>query len=288
MPSACTTSAKVERPRLHQSSSLCFHCLRLVSVGCLGVQYLPFLPLQACSPMIVYLWFFFAIRLYLGCSKEGIRDVLDNSWECAEICRELELSSLAPMETAILKLAATIPHKEQGSLLETMLFPNSCRPATGTLARGIVTYLDRIHQRDQELGYTVAKAATPDYDFRWDVETGKVDAFANTDFQCKICLQELSNSYLHCQGCLDIDKYDYNICLSCYQEGRFYSRHVGREKNDQRKCKCTKTAKLCSNCGLCTVHRACLCHANFIHHYRFYLDSAYTQFVANCKSWGVP
>ena len=184
--------------------------------------------------MIADLCFFFAIRLYLGYSKEGISDLLANSWECAEICRELKLSSLAPMETAILKLAATIPHKEQGSLLETMLFPNICRPVTATQARGIVPYLDRIHKRDQELGYNVYKAATPDYDFRWDNETGKVDAFANTDFQCKICLQELSNSYLHCQGCLDIDKYDYNICLSCYKEGRFFKEHVGRENIAQK------------------------------------------------------
>ncbi len=43
-----------------------------------------------------------------------------------------------------------------------------------------------------------------------------VDPFGN-DFFCGLCNQELGNVYLHCDGCEQILKKDFNSCVSCHK-----------------------------------------------------------------------
>ena len=41
-----------------------------------------------------------------------------------------------------------------------------------------------------------------------------VDPFGN-DFFCALCHQELGNTYMHCSGCEDLLRKDFNICAAC-------------------------------------------------------------------------
>jgi hypothetical protein len=111
-----------------------------------------------------------------------------------------------------------------------------------------------------------------------------LDPYGEADFFCKICFKELANLYYHCDGCEQLLRKDFNICLSCHSEKRYKARTTMHTEVDQlvstvhhmgdfigdtkRGCKETIGRK-CESCGYCTCC-SCKCHTNFTVSFRFF------------------
>lgn len=59
-----------------------------------------------------------------------------------------------------------------------------------------------------------------------------LDPYGNSDFFCKLCHKELSNVYMHCDGCEKLLSRDFNICVDCHEEGRYKTKIQVRSGND--------------------------------------------------------
>ena len=112
-----------------------------------------------------------------------------------------------------------------------------------------------------------------------------VDPYGVTGFFCQLCHMELSNMYLHCEGCEIILNKDFNICLRCYQEERdkvfvkmhptdcdtlSSAHHTGNYPKASKAGSCkpkefTK-CKYCQSCPCCS----CSCHLRYSAHLRFF------------------
>lgn len=284
---------------------------KLVTLTCFARVHLLSALTISCTCLWLVLIF---IRMYLGYTEQGIKNELESTFECAQICTKLQepLHSLATMETAVLKLASTIPNKMSEELVFD-LFPNSCRPAMTTLAKGLLPYLELVSKRDRPKRPPNALLDPKQADkcFHFEEEIAQIDPYGNTDFSCKICFQELSNAYFQCVGCWNLLKQDYNICISCYDQQQFYVNHADVEEEDDQdgeiyrannakvnkrrdhkarrkptKCNCpvTKGHTPCDHCQQCPQHQ-CACHTTFKHHLRFYSGIRYDDIIANCRSW---
>ena len=114
----------------------------------------------------------------------------------------------------------------------------------------------------------------------------KIYRYGNGDFVCRLCGEELSNCYMHCDGCEELLNKDYNVCVSCHSEEKYKCfsymhpfnkrrntsiNHVGNMKYDRKgsKCEC-KNGPICKSksCGYC-AGCSCRCHTNFTMHFRF-------------------
>mmetsp|Transcript_7055 Transcript_7055/g.12792 ORF Transcript_7055/g.12792 Transcript_7055/m.12792 type:complete len:471 (+) Transcript_7055:45-1457(+) len=120
--------------------------------------------------------------------------------------------------------------------------------------------------------------------------TFALDPYGAGDFFCKFCYEELSNVYMHCDGCEKLLNKDFNICSSCHMEGKYkifhkmhpfnvkpqsILNHTGNKHMLRRgRCPC-KNGKECQYCGYCTGC-SCRCHQWFTLHYRF-MDLEYEQ-----------
>lgn len=58
-----------------------------------------------------------------------------------------------------------------------------------------------------------------------------LDAFGDSDFFCRLCHKELSNVYMHCDGCEKLLSKDFNICVDCHSEGRYQDMMQVRSEN---------------------------------------------------------
>lgn len=108
-----------------------------------------------------------------------------------------------------------------------------------------------------------------------------------SDYVCRICHAELSNSYYHCMGCEELLAEDMNICLNCYEGAAYYKNISTRSTNsveanwvsdlnhtgtndklsNTRACRCRQG--LCKKCGYCKSC-SCRCHHHFQHNQRFF------------------
>merc|ERR1711862_31189 len=61
-----------------------------------------------------------------------------------------------------------------------------------------------------------------------------VDPYGNSDFMCKLCSQELSNIYFHCDGCEQLLSKDFNICIQCYSEKTYMINYQMHPMNPKR------------------------------------------------------
>lgn len=118
------------------------------------------------------------------------------------------------------------------------------------------------------------------------------------DFYCKICYEELSNVYMHCDGCEKLLNKDFNICSGCHMMGRYKSfhqmhpfnsktfailNHTGN-KTSLRKSRCPcKNGKECVYCTYCTGC-SCRCHQRFTVHYRFMEQSKELELLQQAES----
>ena len=86
-----------------------------------------------------------------------------------------------------------------------------------------------------------------------------LDPYGNSDYFCKICFQELSNSYLHCSGCEDLLKKDFNICAECHSASRHHQFVVMNDKDDGFDSSLNHTGAFShmSPCGKCIATELC-------------------------------
>jgi len=111
-----------------------------------------------------------------------------------------------------------------------------------------------------------------------------LDPYGNSDFFCKLCGKELSNVYMHCDGCEVLLNRDFNICVDCHEEG-LYKRTIQMNPSSKKKrslvnhtgdmifdrsskCVC-KNGPVCPRCGFC-YGCSCKCHTWFTLHRRFF------------------
>ena len=91
-----------------------------------------------------------------------------------------------------------------------------------------------------------------------------LDPYGNADYYCKICFQELSNTYLHCDGCEELLQKDFNICSGCHSESHQCQFYVMNDKNISVDSSLNHTGSFPSelaNCGHCLAIDECWkCH----------------------------
>jgi len=125
-----------------------------------------------------------------------------------------------------------------------------------------------------------------------------VDPYGNNDFFCKLCNQELSNVYFHCDGCEQLLSKDFNICRKCHAEKMFCQtiqmhpsnpkrhstlNHTGRMNYDRgSRCPCRNgpACKICHFCSGCS----CRCHTWFTLHYRLFNKDEETALLARVEA----
>jgi len=177
---------------------------------------------------------------YRGLSSEAINREVSSMLECASLNRERVSRSLAIPETSLLctanyflaraKEASSLAHK--GSLLSCSIYgyrpylkdySRSVSSEPIAVLRGILPSLAHLVARHKaavsHVQQNAAKEAknlqsphpiSPD---SWEnPQNCTIDPYGN-DYFCKLCLDEISNVYMHCNGCEDILKKDFNICI---------------------------------------------------------------------------
>lgn len=123
-----------------------------------------------------------------------------------------------------------------------------------------------------------------------------MDPYGSGDFICKFCLEELSNVFMHCDGCERLLNKDFNICTSCHSNEMYKANikmhpfnpkmkstlnHTGMV-NFQRQSRCPcKNGPQCDTCLFC-VGCSCTCHQQFTLHYRFMLPQEEHELL--CKA----
>ena len=267
----------------------------------------------------------------MGITDEGINRENASVLECSALCRPhdnakpLSISGYATIRQASLipKIGSSAP----SSAPLTSLSKTSFKPDLVQVARGLLPSLRYIQARD----YPDIKDVVPDAatlgprakhvslttdivpDSHNDTEVASIDPYGNDGYSCRICAQELSNVYFHCNGCEAILAKDYNICAQCFGEGKFLrfdqmhkldgkrcsdQNHIGDNVLDCPPSECGCHQGPCKNC--LSRERAsdrsirerrrckkcsCHCHKEFTRKYRFYTPENVHEFVANCKEF---
>jgi hypothetical protein len=243
--------------------------------------------------------------LFLGHSSKGIEEEMSVSLEAARINSTKGLHSLSVAEVCLIYLAieylsqyeAVINNVERTSFIFDQLKnaaefehdPALKRARALTVLKGILPSFSKMVKshhnvlqqlENSEYHYSICQQPIAN-EYRQSVPT---NPFGN-DYFCKVCHIELSNIYMHCDGCEDILCKDYNICTSCFTKGQhmgFYDMNATQSENKwscfhhivgsgSSQCDCEKAAQQISHCQLCSLCCACscTCHQLFTLHYRF-------------------
>lgn len=233
--------------------------------------------------------------MYLGTSSEGVNREVISILESAAINRVLGKMSLAIPELCILELARK--HSSIATAVSNGSFLPSSQAKTSSIESdealkvlvGILPALKVVVGQHVKIANGAASSA------RSGVQIAKrpnswenpalfaLDPYGNSDFFCKICSCELSNIYMHCDGCENLLHKDFNICVQCHAEEKFIAKiamhpcqkdrkhcainHVGNNVFDRSsRCPC-KNGPVCSFCGYC-LGCSCRCHRSFTMHQR--------------------
>lgn len=228
--------------------------------------------------------------MFAGVTAEGINRELAYTLESAALCRQHGVRALAPIELGVLALLQGLG-LEADNQLDMPFLPGVALPGEDTasqnrltLLRGMLPSIRHVVEMNIDAeSYlrslpkkALAFADTPD--MSCNMETSSVDPRAN-DFYCKLCWAELSNIYLHCNGCENLLNSDFNVCVSCFQKQRHTTFHQINKKIDAKltffnhvnttmakKCNgsCVSECLKCKGCPSCK----CKCHSKFTVHYR--------------------
>lgn len=242
--------------------------------------------------------------MFRGVTEEGICRESVASLECAILNRLNRRQSLAIPELAILQTASlmTPPESDPYLFQRPKEFPIIQRMEDGgayaptnnkTILRGILPSL-RYVASQEDAAYQKAHAALDREDVSLTIavrpnswenpQVHALDPYGSSDFFCRLCSRELSNVYMHCDGCEKLLKMDFNICVYCHDEGAYKANiqmnphsnkrrsllnHTGKmTRNEASKCPC-KNGPACKDCGFC-VGCSCKCHQRFTLYSRFF------------------
>ena len=171
--------------------------------------------------------------MFKGVTSEGINREVSSILECARLNRRHSLQSLAIPETALLFLAKENTTKylltaEIGAASSLIALAqqspecdNGFVPDAKTVLRGILPSLQYITHRHAFATKTsgllekrsncaerISISLKPN---TWEnPDLFALDPYGN-DFFCKLCFEELSNAYMHCDGCERLLSKDFNI-----------------------------------------------------------------------------
>ena len=196
-------------------------------------------PMEALCISVAWDW------TYRGITAEAVNREASAMLECAALNREHSTQSLAIPETSLLHTAkallARVKHSDKSDdeehwpmlLYEVQSAENGSSPPSLSLGpdpkeilKGILPSLQHLVRRhkdavDKASGVVTGKvrdgprlsiAQQPD---SWEnPQYFSVDPYGD-DFFCKLCSDELSNVYMHCEGCEKILNKDFNICVRC-------------------------------------------------------------------------
>ena len=261
---------------------------------------------------------------FKGATAEGINREMVSTLECSKLNRKHNMQSLAVPETSILFMARryvaeyeqqislmSVDHQNEAAerkLPAVLAFRPECSddstiastPSTSSsleVLRGLLPSLSFIvnrHKRacektkkmeangDEKRKVSIALRS----DTQEAPESAKIDPWSHGDMSCKSCGAEISQCYMHCDGCEKLLSQDFNICVEChnnreheifYQMCPFNDRrnasinHVGNMAfdrcNDRGACACRNGSK-CKICNYC-LGCSCRCHKAFTMHLRF-------------------
>jgi len=238
--------------------------------------------------------------MYRGVSSEGINREAVATLECTALNRKYGTQSLAIPELSLLQMAQKLI-TSSGSGSKCLSFvkesPKQSErfvPSTEAVLKGILPSLRFIiDQHVKTITEAKGRVSTTDDRDRVSVQSKPnarenpllfpVDPYGNGDFFCKLCAKELSNVYMHCDGCEKILNKDFNICVSCHAEKKYRVtiqmhplnakrhctvNHMGNFHEDrQKRCVC-KNGPACLNCSYCQGC-SCRCHTWFTLNQRF-------------------
>ena len=246
--------------------------------------------------------------MFKGVTSGGINREVSSVLECCRLNRDHSLQSLAIPETALLFLAkenvakhnTTSQHDSKSliqcrptsvSVVESHSHGSEPRPMT--VLSGILPSLQDVVQRhisavlgEQESFRNATKRAKVTIEEKPDtwqnLATPCSDPYVESeDFFCKFCKGELSNIYMHCNGCETLLRQDYNICTSCHSKKKYKRnpnsgttacssllQHTGNMTGTSSSCSGCIGGKKCTVCNFCTGC-SCNCHQQFTLHYRF-------------------
>lgn len=248
--------------------------------------------------------------MYKGFTAQGINNELVSCLTSARINRDNFKMSLAIPETCLLHMAQTFVSKYEQEILPLSLIrkdyndllaldivrKTSIReePSSLEVLKGILPSLRFIVLKHKKLVEDTVeisnyneihkdKVSFCEKPNTWEnPDICSLDPYGS-DFFCKICYQELSNVYMHCDGCEEILRKDFNICSDCYIKGNFRTfvqmhplrndrhstiNHVGNFHHDREsRCPCKK-GPVCKKCNYC-AGCSCRCHRWFTLYIRF-------------------
>ena len=212
--------------------------------------------------------------MYRGISVKGISEELKSTLDCAKKAKDNGRQSLAIPETALFRSAKNLIseccNEEDGFSLASTCIPVNETSKPLDVLTGIIPSLKKIvfqhtnafNKIKGETSHTITNIPNS-----WEnPDTFTLDPYGNGDFMCKICFCELSNVYMHCDGCEKLLNKDFNICTECFQNGKHLQNiqmhpqknnrhailnHTGGFKHDrQARCPC-KRGPQCSTCCYC-------------------------------------
>lgn len=162
--------------------------------------------------------------MYRGTTVSGMNREIVNCLECAALNRRYGVQSLAIPELSVLQMAKTLVpmtdenplnsvsllgfHDESGDFADKGYMPKFstiCKGIFGALQYVVKQHIYAMNHAENkkcksfERCKRVSVASKPN---AWEnPHLFALDPHGNSDFFCKLCQKELSNVYLHCDGC---------------------------------------------------------------------------------------
>ena len=254
--------------------------------------------------------------MFRGVTSNGINREVSSILECARLNQNKKVQSLAIPETSLLFLA-----RDHLALLRRICAHNGeeMKLVSKSILKGILPSLQYVVHRHKKMteeastmwskGGKHVKVSIDPKPNAWQnpgninisssllylkqsftkfrnflfADQFSMDPHGSGDFICKFCSDELSNLYMHCDGCERLLNKDFNICTSCHSSKVYKQTIQMHPFNPKRKstlnhtgnmtqlrrthCPC-KNGPRCDTCFYC-IGCSCTCHQQFTLQYRF-------------------
>ena len=251
---------------------------------------------------------------YRGITTEKINEEVLYMISCADLNRESNLQSLAIPETSLLHTAifylACAKEAQNHDTIDNLLLKSSCSGYALTVThdpiqilRGILPSLNKVVNRHKQAAQKIAHHLRPvgkkgskqslhrQPDSWVAPEHCTVDPYGN-DYFCKFCQFDLSNVYLHCDGCENLLQKDFNICTRYVFDMFFIVVTFALHHNSKAQrtsfacCRCFFSRKYIVNFQMhpyCELQRSTINHTGCMTNKRIRVCSAGDVLCMHCK-----
>jgi len=238
--------------------------------------------------------------MYTGVTEDGIKAEVTETLSSSKLAVLNGVLSLAIPESCISALARNYIASYKATSNQTYI----------SKLKGIYPGLNQI-MKQQLKEFENAKSQASDQnviiedkpDSKKNPEKVTIDPFGN-DFFCRLCRKELSNIYMHCEGCEVLLEKDFNICNDCHRRERLHPRpfqmhptrkingtsagartdfnHHPQKNSGRRMCGC-KNGPVCRVCKY-RVCCSCICHQKYSLRMRFHDASEIISLLEEVRS----